>query len=73
MKKLYVDGEVYESEKIYKGIDFVKGDGFEFRGISNWSKFGLEEGQEWDLSEEGLLQQRIDELELFILMQEGVI
>lgn len=52
MKLLYVDEEIYESEKIYKGVDFIKGDGFEFRGINDWSKFKLEEGQEWDICEE---------------------
>lgn len=73
IKKLYVDGDSFESEKIYRGKDFIKGDNFEFRGINDWSKFELEEGQEWDILEEDLLQQRIDELELFILMEGGLI
>lgn len=78
MKKLIVDGEMFEAERIVKtDTDIIGYDGgrevFAFRGIKDFNKFQLEEGQEWDVDEKEELQQRISDLELFILMQEGLI
>lgn len=57
MKKLYHNDEEYTAERIVKtSNDIVGYDGtkekFSFRGVKDWSQFQLEEGQEWDLSEE---------------------
>lgn len=57
MKKLIFDNKEYTAEKIIKtNTDILgingKSEVFAFRGIKDFSLFRLEEGQEWDLSEE---------------------
>jgi len=56
MKTLHLDGEVFQAERIvktetsiigYNGITEV----FAFRGINDFSKFKLENGEEFDLDE----------------------
>lgn len=65
MKQLYLDGELlYKSSKIIKGSNYIKGDNFEIRGISDWDIYSLGEGQQWDTNPEQEMKQRITDLEL---------
>lgn len=58
MKRLYFNAEIYEADKIIKtGMDIIGEDNngnvvFAFKGISDFTQFHLEEGQEWDISVE---------------------
>lgn len=54
MKTLTVNNETYQAERIVKtNTDIIGYNGntevFGFRGISDFSKFQLAEGQEWDM------------------------
>ena len=56
MKTLHLDGEVFQAERIVKTDTSIIGyDGitevFAFRGINDFSKFKLENGEEFDLDE----------------------
>lgn len=56
MKTLHLDGEVFQAESIVKTETSIIGyDGttevFAFRGINDFSKFKLENGEEFDLDE----------------------
>ena len=79
MKYLYVNGELAgEAEKIVKTETSIIGYNgnsvvFAFKGIKDFSKFQLEEGQEWNVDEKTEMAQRINDLELYILSQEGLI
>jgi len=78
MKKLYTDNEIYQAEKIVKTNDSIIGYNgnqkvFAFKGINDFSKFQLDEGQEWDLSEED--EQALYQLDLVFrisLLEMGV-
>lgn len=57
MKRLFVNSEVYEAERIVKTKDSVIGYNgnimvFAFRGIKDWSQYQLADGQEWDMDEQ---------------------
>lgn len=58
MKKLTFGNEVFEAEKITKIAENIIGQDnkgnimFSFKGVSDFSLFQLELGQEWDLSKE---------------------
>jgi len=76
MKTLYFDGEEYQAEKFIKTEDSiigVGGDAPKFRGISDFSQFQLAEGQDWDKDEIAELKQQVADLEMFILIQEGIV
>jgi|BioPla2DNA2_1021312.scaffolds.fasta_scaffold42881_5 hypothetical protein len=78
MKKLIYNNEQYTAERIVrtdKNIIGYNGDNevFAFRGISDFSQFELEDGQEFDMDEKEEMVQRISDLELYILTQEGLI
>lgn len=54
MKTLFVNNEEYQAKMIIKTSDSIIGynddtEAFAFRGISDFSKFHLGEGQEWDV------------------------
>lgn len=56
MKTLTVNNEEYQAERIVKTNTSIIGyngntEVFGFRGISDFSKFQLAEGQEWDIDE----------------------
>ncbi|MCM8710550.1 hypothetical protein M2651_05855 [Clostridium sp. SYSU_GA19001] len=68
MKKLFFDNEVLEAEKIIKYENKIIGyigdnEVFSFKGITDFSVFTLEEGQEFDIN-------KTEELE--ILKKENV-
>lgn len=78
VKKITINGcQVYFSEKIIKQNNNIKlinaidtegnnlGD-LLFPNISNMDEFQLEEGHEWDMSEEDEKNQRISDLEMAI-------
>ena len=78
MKKLYKDGElVGEAEKIIKTKDSIysegKGDSFAIKGIKDFSKFELEEGQEFDKMDTDRIEDAIDDLWQSHLESEGLI
>jgi len=58
MKKLLVNGVQHQAEKIIKTSNDIIGQDsngnrlFAFQGISDFTQFQLEEGQEWDTSPE---------------------
>ena len=67
MKTLIFNGEEYHAEKIVKTQNDIIGytadsEVFTFRGVSNFSLFELEEGQEWDVDEKSKLEQELTDL-----------
>lgn len=78
MKNLTFNNEIYQAKRIVKtDSDIIGYNGntevFAFRGISDFSQFALDEGQEWDIDEKTELQKRISDLETLILQLSGVI
>ena len=66
MKTLKFNNEKYSAEKIIKTMDAIIGQDlqgnevFAFRGISDFSLFELEDGQEFDLDEKEDLRKRLE-------------
>lgn len=78
MKKLIIGEKILEAERIVKTEKEIIGYNgeskvFAFRSVNDFSKFSLDNGQEYDVDDKEVLQNRIDDLELFILMREGLI
>ena len=67
MKALLVNDELYQAEKIVKKESSIIGyngesEVFAFRGINNFNKFELEEGQEFDVDEKTALEKELVDL-----------
>lgn len=66
MKRLIIDSEIFEAEKIIKAETSIIGyvnnkEVFAFRGVNDFTQFQLEESQEWDIAEEELqLEHNVD-------------
>jgi hypothetical protein len=72
IKTLNFNNEKFQAEKIIKtetdiiGQDINGNEVFAFRGISDFTGFSLEEGQEFDKSQEQINQEKLD------LMQKAI-
>ena len=79
MKTLFFAGKDYKAEKIVKTKDSIIGyngnvEVFSFKGISDFSHFQLEQGQEWDVDEKTAEAAYLLDLDFRISMLElGVI
>lgn len=67
MKTLFVNGEIFEAEKIIKTATSIIGynghsEVFAFISINNFDNFKLEEGKEWDIDEKTLFEQELIDL-----------
>ena len=70
MKKLLFNNETIKAEKIVKTSDSIIGyngnsEVFVFRGVSDFSLFTLEEGQDWDIEINEIEQLKISQAEQF--------
>lgn len=72
MKTLYFNNKKYQAKKIIKTNTSIIGyigetEAFSFLGINDFSLFQLEQGQNFDIEEKELLQQRLQSTEYALL------